>query len=119
MRRNSRSRRPGGDFFEFEGDGNEIEVDKSQKSPLNIAVLKEIEKKSSYGDLKGVVVNHHTRTNVLQRPSGGGNIRHMKSIAANIDQLMLVISGSPLVPLATVDRMIVVAHKYSMRCVLC
>ena len=42
----------------------------------------------------------------------------MKSIAANVDQLMLVVSGSPLVPLVTVDRMMVAAHKYDMRCVV-
>ena len=99
------------DFFEFEGDKDAENSEASQEENIG-------KKLSTYGDLKGVVVSHHARKNVLQRPSGGGNIRLMKSIAANVDQLMLVVSGSPLVPLVTVDRMMVAAHKYDMRCIL-
>jgi hypothetical protein len=40
------------------------------------------------------VVSHQERKNLLQRPAGGGNVRVMKSIAANVDQVMLVVAGT-------------------------
>ena len=73
---------------------------------------------SKFGSIKGVVVDHKERRNLLQRPSGGGNVRVMKSIAANVDQVILVVAGKPLVPLPTIDRVLVTAHKYDMRCII-
>ena len=105
------------DFFEFDNDNEKNNGNMAVQDQSSDARTTGGEKKK-YGSLKGVVVDHKERNNVLQRPAGGGNIRTMKSIAANVDQLMLVVSGSPLVPLATVDRMMVVAHKHNMRCVL-
>lgn len=94
------------DFFEFEDtDAEDVEGDEGRNS-------------SKFGSIKGVVVNHLERKNLLQRPSGGGNVRVMKSIAANVDQVILVVAGKPLVPLPTIDRVLVTAHKYDMRCIL-
>jgi ribosome biogenesis GTPase len=73
---------------------------------------------STNSDPIGVVVDLHPRRNLLERPSGGGNIRKMKPIAANIDQVMVVIAGSPLVPLLSIDHLIVAAVEYDMDCVL-
>ena len=106
------------DFFEFDDDKEDNTSPSLSGDSIPSVQLVEKKASSAYGDLKGVVVDHHERRNLLQRPSGGGNIRRMKSIAANVDQLMLVVSGSPLVPLVTVDRMMVAAHKYDMRCVV-
>jgi len=66
----------------------------------------------------GVVVELHPRTNLLERPSGVGNIHKMKSIAANVDQVMVVVAGSPVVPLPSIDHIIVAAVEYDMRCVI-
>lgn len=69
--------------------------------------------------MQGVVLNPIPRKNLLQRPvgiTGAGNIRTMKAMAANIDQLCIVVAGSPDVPLATIDRLIVTAHLYDMKC---
>jgi len=68
-----------------------------------------------FGVQEGIVLEHHERRNLLERPTGRGNIRSMKPIAANIDQLMVVVAGSPQVPLPTIDSAIVAANKYSMR----
>lgn len=92
------------DFFEFE----EVEVQGGQEEVGG----------SKFGSIKGVVVDHQERRNLLQRPSGGGNVRVMKSIAANVDQVILVVAGKPLVPLPTIDRVLVTAHKYDMRCII-
>lgn len=69
--------------------------------------------------IQGVVLKPIPRRNLLQRPVGitsAGNIRTMKAMAANIDQLCIVVAGSPDVPLATIDRLIVTAHLYNMQC---
>jgi len=65
---------------------------------------------------QGVVVSHHERVSLLQRPTsaGTGNIRQMKAIAANVEQLFVVIAASPHVPPSTIDRVLVAAHEYGM-----
>lgn len=66
--------------------------------------------------LQGVVLRHHDRTNLLQRPSpfNSGTGAKNKAIAANIDQIILVVSAVPIVPLSSIDRILVAAHEYNM-----
>jgi len=68
----------------------------------------------------GVVVNHEPRSNYLKRPAGGGNIRNskIKGLAANVDIMVVVIAANPIVPPATIDRLLVVAHANDMHCIL-
>ena len=66
--------------------------------------------------LQGVVLGHHQRLNLLQRPSpfnSGTNAKN-KAIAANINQIILVVSALPVVPLSSIDRILVAAHEYGM-----
>lgn len=68
-------------------------------------------------DFQGVVTSHRPRKTLLQRPatSGSGNgIRQMKVIAANVDQVILVVCASPRVPPSSIDRILVAAHEYGM-----
>ena len=68
-------------------------------------------------EFQGVVTSHEPRTSLLQRPvtSGSGNgIRQMKSIAANVDHVMVVVAASPHVPPSSIDRILVAAHEYGM-----
>lgn len=70
--------------------------------------------------LQGVVLGHHERLNLLQRPSpfnSGTNAKN-KVIAANIDQIVLVVSSIPVVPLSSVDRILVAAHEYDMDAII-
>ena len=91
-------------FFEFEDTDARDDMEKQCNS--------------KFGPIKGVVIDHKERSNLLQRPSGGGNVRLMKSIAANVDQVILVVAGKPLVPLPTIDKVLVTAHKHNMQCIL-
>eukprot|EP01038_Epipyxis_sp_PR26KG_P005542 gene5542-7661_t len=61
---------------------------------------------------QGVVLSVYERRNILQRPSATSNSNklQLKSIAANIDQLFLIVSSIPLVPLSTIDNYIIAAH---------
>lgn len=68
-------------------------------------------------EFQGVVTSHEPRMTLLQRPvtSGSGNgIRQMKSIAANVDHVMVVVAASPHVPPSSIDRILVAAHEYGM-----
>lgn len=68
-------------------------------------------------EFQGVVMAHQSRQTLLQRPvtSGSGNgIRQMKSIAANVDHVMVVVAASPHVPPSSIDRILVAAHEYGM-----
>ena len=70
--------------------------------------------------LQGVVLKHHERLNLLQRPSpfnSGSNAKN-KAIAANIDQIVLVVSAIPVVPLSSIDRILVAAHEYDMDAII-
>ena len=70
--------------------------------------------------LQGVVLGHHDRLNLLQRPSpfnSGTNAKN-KAIAANIDQIILVVSSIPIVPLSSIDRILVAAHEYDMEAII-
>jgi ribosome small subunit-dependent GTPase A len=70
--------------------------------------------------LQGVVLGHHERLNLLQRPSpfnSGTNAKN-KIIAANIDQIILVVSAVPIVPLSSIDRILVAAHEYDMEAII-
>lgn len=64
----------------------------------------------------GVVQSLQDRKNVLQRPSATStrNKVQMRPIASNIDQLLIVISVQPLVPLPTIDRYIISALVYNI-----
>jgi ribosome small subunit-dependent GTPase A len=70
--------------------------------------------------LQGVVLRHHDRTNLLQRPSpfNSGTGAKNKAIAANIDQIILVVSAVPIVPLSSIDRILVAAHEYNMEAII-
>lgn len=59
----------------------------------------------------GMVQELVERRNVLQRPSAGSkrNKIVLRPIAANIDQLFIVVATEPLVPLHTIDQFIVSA----------
>lgn len=70
--------------------------------------------------LQGVVLKHHERLNLLQRPSpfnSGSNAKN-KAIAANIDQIILVVSSIPVVPFSSIDRILVAANEYDMDAII-
>jgi ribosome biogenesis GTPase len=77
---------------------------------------------SALPTVQGVVLRHHARRNLLQRPApvGGASaaVFRSKSIAANVDQLAVVIASTPAVPISSVDRLLVAAHAYDMDAVL-
>ena len=70
--------------------------------------------------LQGVVLGHHERLNLLQRPSPFNSVSNAKNkaIAANIDQIILVMSAVPIVPLSSVDRILVAANEYDMDAII-
>ena len=72
--------------------------------------------------VQGVVLRHLERRNLLQRPApvGGASaaVFRSKAIAANVDQLAVVIASTPAVPISSVDRLLVAAHAYAMDAVL-
>ena len=61
---------------------------------------------------EGLVHTLMPRRNILQRPGFNSNIHrlNLKNIAANIDQLCLVIATRPLVPLTTIDNYLAYAE---------
>jgi ribosome biogenesis GTPase len=61
---------------------------------------------------EGVVHALSPRRNILQRPGFNANIhkKNLKNIAANIDQLCIVIAARPLVPLSTIDNYLAYAE---------
>lgn len=70
--------------------------------------------------LQGVVLRHHERLNLLERPAAfdkGINSKN-KAIAANIEQIILVVSAIPVVPLSSIDRILVAAHEYNMDAII-
>jgi ribosome biogenesis GTPase len=70
--------------------------------------------------LQGVVLRHHERLNLLERPAAfdkGLNSKN-KAIAANIEQIILVVSAIPVVPLSSIDRILVAAHEYNMDAII-
>ena len=70
--------------------------------------------------LQGVVLKHHDRLNLLQRPSpfnSGSNAKN-KAIAANIDQIVLVVASIPVVPMSSIDRILVAANEYDMDAII-
>jgi ribosome small subunit-dependent GTPase A len=77
---------------------------------------------ASVQTVQGVVVRHHERRNLLARPApmGGSSINHFryKAIAANVDQIVVVVAASPVVPISSVDRILVAAHAYDMQAIL-
>lgn len=60
----------------------------------------------------GIVHAVQQRLNLLERPAAGSNLRKkitMKTIASNIDQMIIVTAAKPKVPLITIDQLIVAA----------
>ena len=75
--------------------------------------------------VQGVVIRHHERRNVLQRPSpigsgasSGGTLYRSKAIAANVDQIVVVVATTPVVPISSVDRILVTAHALGMEAII-
>lgn len=60
---------------------------------------------------QGIVTKLKPRRNILQRPTDGSNPNKIKfkNIGSNIDQLLIVTSVIPTVPLLSIDRYIVAA----------
>jgi len=60
------------------------------------------------------------RKNILQRPSAtsSGNKITMKAIASNVEQMVIVVATQPFVPLESIDRYLVAAHRYDVENVL-
>jgi ribosome biogenesis GTPase len=86
---------------------------KSSLTPFKIAVGDFVKwKYTSVADNQGVVVTVRERINSLQRPSVASNENklELKTIASNINQIILVVAAVPLVPLSTIDKFIVGAH---------
>jgi ribosome small subunit-dependent GTPase A len=80
----------------------------------------QLQSPAAFLPLQGVVLGHHERLNLLQRPSpfnSGTNAKN-KVIAANIDQIILVVSAVPIVPLSSIDRILVAAHEYDMEAII-
>ena len=95
---------------------SEVGHDSPQSVPDSEVILSE----SAAVPLQGVVLRHHDRTNLLQRPSpfNSGTGAKNKAIAANIDQIILVVSAVPIVPLSSIDRILVAAHEYNMEAII-
>ena len=75
--------------------------------------------------VQGVVIRHHERRNVLQRPSpigsgasSGGTLYRSKAIAANVDQIVVVVATTPVVPISSVDRILITAHALGMDAII-
>lgn len=66
-------------------------------------------------DGTGVVVAMEERRSVLERPDSRGQLR---PIAANVDQILIVISPEPETPMALVDRYLVAVHTTGLHPVL-
>lgn len=65
----------------------------------------------------GTVVDIQDRMNVIERPAPRSIGRHkiiMKTIASNIDQVVIVTAAKPVVPLYTIDQLIVAAIAQSI-----
>lgn len=66
-------------------------------------------------DGTGVVVALHDRRSVLNRPDSRGTL---KPVAANIDQIFIVVSPAPETPPNLIDRYLVAAHASDIASVL-
>lgn len=65
---------------------------------------------------EGLITGREKRYNLLQRPESvtADKKKHLKSIASNIDRLVIVVSPSPLTPLSLIDRLLVATKHYRM-----
>jgi len=67
----------------------------------------------------GIIINKFQRRNLLARPSPiGGRGLQMKAIAANIDQIVIVVSLSPVVPPLSTDRYLIAAKEYDLNAII-
>jgi ribosome biogenesis GTPase len=67
----------------------------------------------------GIIINKSKRRNLLARPSPiGGRGLQMKAIAANIDQIVIVVSLSPVVPPLSTDRYLIAAKEYDLNAII-
>lgn len=68
---------------------------------------------------KGIVISKFKRNNLLARPSPvGGKGIQMKIIAANIDQIVIVVSPMPIVPPLSTDRYLIAAKEFDMDAII-
>lgn len=85
---------------------------KMKNSSITVVVGDEVDFIIDENDVKelGTAIRAKARKNVLERPSPGSLKRNkisMKTIASNIDQIIIVTSAKPAVPLLTIDQFIV------------
>ena len=65
-------------------------------------------------EFEGVVWSHAPRKTLLQRPLPAGKGLQMKAIAANVDQVVLVVCATPKVPPSSIDRILIAARAYGI-----
>lgn len=106
------------DFFYLDPVQPRISADATQ--PHDVAAVVGIPAptvESDSGSFQGVVVSHRERRTLLQRPtssSGGMAKLQMKALAANVDQLVVVVASNPYVPPISIDRLLVAATEYNL-----
>mmetsp|Transcript_15443 Transcript_15443/g.23310 ORF Transcript_15443/g.23310 Transcript_15443/m.23310 type:complete len:372 (-) Transcript_15443:109-1224(-) len=71
-------------------------------------------------DAEYIVVGFDTRKNLLYRsdPRSRGASNKMKALASNVDQLIVVVAPQPLVPLSTIDHLLVAGEAFNMSCAI-
>ncbi len=98
----------------------------SQRSHLKAATLvvgdRVLFQRYAHGtadEVGGVVVSYEQRRNVLQRThSGSDSNGAVKTIAANVNTLVVVVASSPVVPTISIDELLVAAHVHDMQALL-
>jgi ribosome biogenesis GTPase len=63
----------------------------------------------------GVALSYRERRNIIERPvSSNPNSMLFKQIASNVEHMVIVVSCTPLVPLVSIDRYLVIAELKGM-----
>jgi ribosome biogenesis GTPase len=63
-----------------------------------------------------IIVSVQTRKNLISQPTAGSshNKLELKALAANIDQILIVVAQTPKTPLISIDRFLVAAQQLSI-----